>query len=68
MMIRLVPVWQEEWEVLFTLDLKSGTKKVMNAGVTWLNFSGNALTKVCFLGDSPSAKLTVKISHHRSTS
>lgn len=64
----MVPAWQEEWEVLFTLDLKSRTKKVMNAGVTWLNFSGNALTKVCLLGDSPSAKLTMKISHHRSTS
>ena len=53
MMVRVVPVWQEEWEVLFTLDLKSGTKKVMNAGVTWLNFSGNVLTKMCLLGDSP---------------
>lgn len=68
MMIRLVPVWQEEWEVLFTLDLKSQTKKVTNAGVSWLNFSGNALTKVRLLGDSPSAQLTVKISPHRSTS
>lgn len=68
MMVRVVPVWQQEWEVWFTLDLKSGTKKVTNADVTWLNFSGNVLTKVCLLGDSPSAKLTVKISHHRSTS